>query len=78
MDFENKRVAKKVKITSIVEVIYEVCDNPFIPVRTVREFWSLDGRRIGQFDLLDEFSLIKDWPSSAKYSADKSKHTERK
>mgnify|MGYP000148811762 FL=1 len=78
MDFENKRVAKKVKITSVVEVIYEVCDNPFIPVRTVREFWSLDGRRIGQFDLLDEFPLIKDWPSRAIYSADNNRQTERK
>lgn len=78
MEVNKNKVPKEVKITSVVEVIYEVSDNPFIPVRNVHEFWSLDGRKIGQFDLLDEFPLIKDFPSSAIYSADKSKHTERK
>lgn len=66
------------KITSVIEVTYEVTGNQFIPKREVKEYWTLDGRKIGQFDLLDELSFIKDWPSRAIYSADSRCATERK
>ena len=65
---KEKKTPKEIKITSVVEVTYISNDCELIPNREVKEFWTLDGRKIGQFDLLDEFLLIIDNASFTKYS----------
>lgn len=62
---------KKIKITPVVEVIFEEKGNPWIPVREVKEYWTLDGVKIGRLDLLDQFPFINSPDSMAKYSEDK-------
>lgn len=62
---KSKKEPKDIKITSVVKVIYEINDDSLIPNREVQEYWTLDGRRIGQFDLLDEFSSINSEPFNA-------------
>lgn len=68
---ENRKKPVKTKITSVVEVTYIVNDCELIPNREVKEFWTIDGRKIGQFDFLDELSLVIDKDCSVKYSKDK-------
>lgn len=62
---------KKIEIVSMVKVTYEANDSPLIPKRIIEEYWTPDGRRIGGWDLLNQFPLIKSDDSTAKYSEDK-------
>ncbi|CDZ74841.1 hypothetical protein ING2D1G_0682 [Peptoniphilus sp. ING2-D1G] len=62
------KLPKKIEVTSVVKVTYEADDNPFLPNRIIQEFWTLDGRKIGRLDLLDQFPFIKDADSNTKYS----------
>ncbi len=59
---------KKIEVTSVVRVTYEVNDSSLMPNRHVQEFWTLDGIRIGKIDLLDQFSFINNDDSDTKYS----------
>lgn len=51
---------KKIEVTLVSKVTYDIEDNSIMPKRTIEEYWTLDGRKIGVIDPLDQFSLIND------------------
>lgn len=47
-----------IKIVQVNECAFEVEDDSILPRRIIKEYWTLDGRCLGCYDPLDEFSLI--------------------
>lgn len=54
---------RETKITSAIEVIYEVKSKYKEFCRDVRQFYTSDGRCIGKIDPLDQFDKIVSDPS---------------
>lgn len=56
-------VPKGIKVTSIIEVTYDI-ENDFRELeREVKQFYTADGKYIGKHDPLDQFDKIVSNPS---------------
>lgn len=66
-----QKIPLGIKITSINEVTYKIKDNSIMPNRIIKEYWTFDGRLVGTYDPLDEFSLIKSFATFEEYSKDR-------
>lgn len=51
-------VPKGIKVTSIIEVTYDIENDYDEFQREVKQFYTTDGRYIGKFDPLDQFDKI--------------------
>lgn len=47
-----------IKFIEVIEIEYEVDDNPMMPKRKVKEYQKITGEYIGYLDPLDDFSSI--------------------
>lgn len=56
-------VPKGIKVTSIIEVTYDIENDYDEFQREVKQFYTTDGRYIGKFDPLDQFDKIVSNPS---------------
>lgn len=55
-------VPKGIKVTSIIEVTYDIENDYDEFCREVKQFYTTDGRYIGKFDPLDQFDkIVNDW-----------------
>ena len=55
-----KKEAKKATLVEVMEVECEIEDErKIMSRRTIKEFWTLDGKYIGKLDPLDDYSLIE-------------------
>lgn len=66
-----EKIPLGIKITSINEVTYKIKDNSIMSNRIIKEYWTFDGRLVGTYDHLDEFSLIKSSATFEEYSKDR-------
>lgn len=66
-----KKIPLEIKVTLINEVTYKIKDNSIMPNRIIKEYWTFDGRLVGTYDPLDEFSLIKSSATFEEYSKDR-------
>lgn len=58
----NKLIAKEIKITSVIEVIFEIDSECKDFSRIVRDFYLNDGTFIGRVDPLNQFdAILFDW-----------------
>ena len=51
-------VPKGIKVTSAIEVTYEIKNKSDDFCREIKQFYTRDGRYIGKFDPLDQFDKI--------------------
>lgn len=55
-----KKEAKKATLVEVMEVECEIEDErKIMSRRTIKEFWTLDGKYIGKLDPLDDYPLIE-------------------
>ena len=55
-------VLKGIKVTSIIEVTYDIENDYDEFQREVKQFYTTGGRYIGEFDLFDQFDkIVNDW-----------------
>lgn len=66
-----EKIPLGIEITSINEVTYKIKDNSIMPNRTIKEYWTFDGKLVGTYDPLDEFALIKSSATFEEYSKDR-------
>lgn len=64
-----EKVSQKTEIVSVVKVIFKIKnDKSIMPNRTIKEYWTLDGKYIGKIDPLDNYPLINESASDADIS----------
>ena len=56
-------IPKGIKVTSAIEVTYDIKNDFKDLSREVKQFYTTDGRYIGKFDPLDQFDKILSNPS---------------
>lgn len=56
-------IPKGIKVTSIIEVTYDIENDYDEFCREVKQFYATDGRYIGKLDPLDQFDKIVSNPS---------------
>ena len=55
-----KKEEKKATLVEVMEVECEIEDErKIMSRRTIKEFWTLDGKYIGKLDPLDDYPLIE-------------------
>lgn len=56
-----KREAKKITLVEVMEIECEIEDDRKLMLkRTIKEFWTLEGKYIGKIDPLDDYLAIEE------------------
>lgn len=69
-----KKEALGIEIIEVVKVTYEIEDNStLMPSRVIEEYWTLDKKKIGTIDPLDNYRAIEESVNSEASIATNSK-----